>query len=189
MNVNDRPYLQELQRWVESFVGFFPPDPETRTQLHWYTPLFGPACSASAIPPEAHKAMMQAAIDAAAYVRQAQPDALSYATVTVLIRLEDIRWTQVCVFYRPHAYAKFHQRNGEWNGWTPLDDARALSRECGLTLPDGFTEFGHLTVERSEDGPAQQGELWTIQAGYDDDHETDAASPPTVVLIEPPETP
>lgn len=166
--MSETPYAEELRKWTERFVGFFPPDPETRNQLHWYTPIFGPACCADEIPAETHSAIMQAVINAAAHVRRAQPDELSYATVTALIRAQDVRWAQVCIFYCEDAYSIFHDRQGENYRWDPINDDRKLSRERGLVVPDNFVEFGHNIVERDDKRElVELDEIWTIKALYE----------------------
>lgn len=169
----------QLRTWLNSFTDFFPPDPETRSELHWYTPLFRPACSPGEVEADAYRVTWQATLDAAALVRTAQPDALSYATVTAFIRVDDPRWTQVCIFYDPAAYVAFFDRQSETSTWARLGTQRSLARERGLKIPVGFEEFGYAIVHRDCLGTVtEQDELWSFSAA-------DGASAAPVVLHQP----
>lgn len=161
--------LYAVERWSQSFSHAFPDAEATRGHVHWHLPMNQGVAGSLTNRSEIQRRCAQALIDGAAHVSAARPLAKAHMRVAALICQPDMFMSQICLFSDPAYFRSFTHRTHPRQRWTPLPPDRRLSRELGLMVPCGFSEFGYQEIMHEPDETdasklvvTYDGEIWMI---------------------------
>jgi hypothetical protein len=141
--------LRAVDRWAESYQGFFPVTEEG--EKYWHCKL--PVLDRLVAPPTTNQTIqahcVKALLRATKYISLAKPQDCKCAIVCALITYPNMFGSEVCVFFDRTYYESFFSRNNEWQSLEEVFDKSLLQR-LDATLPDGFYETGFILSSKDE---------------------------------------
>lgn len=158
--------LGAIDKWSESFEGYFPSEYSTEPYWNWKIPVLDrmvePPTATSRIQAHCAKAML----NAAQHISAAKPSQYKNAIVTVLITYPEMFSSEICVFFAPEYYESFFKRDDEYQSLVPIK-GKSLSKSLAFPIPSAFSEAGFIFKTKDEwDGDVTtfEGEWWSYGA-------------------------
>jgi len=135
--------LRALDRWADSFEGYFPVEDADEKYWHWKLPvldrLVKPPTTTKEIQSHCAKAILRAVI----HLSNAKPPQFKSAIVTALITYPEMFGSELCIFFDSDYFESFYDRDNDWQSVKPMKSG-SLAKHLGFEVPDTFIEVGYI---------------------------------------------
>lgn len=135
--------LDALNRWSNSFAGYFPV--EYCDRKYWNCKI--PVLDILVNPPTTTRKIQARCacclIQAANHLLKARPLEFSTTKVTALITYPNMFGSEICVFLAPDYFDSFFNRNNKYESLIPARKL-SLTTKLGIELPLTFTEMSFI---------------------------------------------
>ena len=134
--------LNALDRWSQSFAGYFPTKYSERKYWNYKIPVLDILVNRPATTSRIQARCINSLIQAANHILAARPPDLSYAKVTILITYPNMFGSEICIFFKEDYVNSFFNRSDRYQSLTLLDKEKSLTTKLGVRLPEIYEEIG-----------------------------------------------
>ena len=141
--------LRSLNKWADSFEGYFPSEHASEKYWNWKIPVLDRLVCPPTTTDAIQKHCAQAILRAIGHIEKAKPPEHSNAIVSALITYPQMFSSEICIFFDKGYFEHFYQRSSEWQSLSILGEG-SLSESLDLNLPTNFQERGYLFQSKDE---------------------------------------